>query len=957
MHKTVDNIRRIFISVAGITVLLFLVYAPLTNAAMDARSLYDQGMEAFKTGNYGSAELLFRKIVDSGDDEYLDRAWFQLARSIFNKGKYELALFEFKNFLNRCKTNNLSAESRYWMGESYYNLSDYPNAIEEFRRYITVAGETDLAQNAHDRIGTIYLAQKRYDEAIIEWETARSKSKDQNKNNLRQYWIGDALYRNGKYDEALQKLTSVASVNIDPKINAMADMVLGRIYQRKGDHQKALQMFGSIPPAILKEAPFSDVQYFKARSSIRVGQKTQARAQLEAFIAGSRDSRWFSNAQYELGGMLLDGPDHEEGLKLLEEVRSGSPRPALKSRAALKLGQYYADHNPEKSIPYLDEALKSTRQDRRKGLLEFTGKTCLRAKKYDKAIDYFNQYLKENPFDKSLDEINFLRARAYLELGQIDKATAIFEANRRENPFSKYISESNYYMALVRYKEGNTGKAITLLREYLGQKNVELAYEAQVLLVRIYLEKDDIDNAGRAVDALTRDFMNRKDVETVLYDYATALMRKERDARRYVNLVLNRFPGTESAADMYMVLGNDSFSRNRYNAALECFNNYLHSPYTKNRGNAFYKMLVSLFNLKRYDDVIAAIKKGNFPSMSESQWKEIPLLQARSYYAMEKYEDVYMSLEVKNMRDYPKEDILMYIRCALKTGDYRSAIEANEFLESSKMHFSESLYIIGDYLLRNDHRDEAELYFLKIIRECPGTPYADHARLSLGEMNLLEKKYIEAISYLSTADAAADRAIINRKNSLLIRCYIEMGRVDDAASLTEKNLQGLAESEFGEQVFLGMMRFYYKKGDLQQFERYSRLLARYRGNEAEVNYLSAKIYYQAGNYHNAYNQYFALSKIKSPHQDEALYFLGIYSLLVNRNPGNALTYFSKILEMPEGSETAKRKALIQCAIIYREMNNNEKARECLSRVLAVQHRGLTHIQAINLFNEFNYTAK
>jgi len=160
MHKTVDNIRRIFISVAGITVLLFLVYAPLTNAAMDARSLYDQGMEAFKTGNYGSAELLFRKIVDSGDDEYLDRAWFQLARSIFNKGKYELALFEFKNFLNRCKTNNLSAESRYWMGESYYNLSDYPNAIEEFRRYITVAGETDLAQNAHDRIGTIYLAQK-----------------------------------------------------------------------------------------------------------------------------------------------------------------------------------------------------------------------------------------------------------------------------------------------------------------------------------------------------------------------------------------------------------------------------------------------------------------------------------------------------------------------------------------------------------------------------------------------------------------------------------------------------------------------------------------------------------------------------------------------------------------------------------------------------------------------------
>ncbi len=958
MAKTLFNKPRFYRSgVAVIALFIIPVCMTAAFAAMDARSLYDQGMEAFKTGNYGSAELLFRKIVDSGDDEYLDRAWFHLARSIFNKGKYELALFEFKNFLNRCKTNSLSAESRYWMGESYYNLSDHPNAIEEFRRYITVAGETGLSHQAHDRIGTIYLAQKRYDEAIIEWEAARSKSQDQNKNNLRQYWIGDALYRNGKYDEAIQKLTPVTSVNSDPKIKAMADMVLGRIYQKKGDHQKALQMFESIPPSVLKEAPFADVPYFKARSSIRTGQKNKARVLLESFIAGSGDSRWHSNAQFELGGLLIEGPDQEGGLKLLEYVSASSPRPALKSRAALKLGRFYAERSPEKSLPYLDEALKAAPQEKRKGLLEFTGKTCMRAKKYDRAIDYFNQYIKENPFDRSLDEINFFRARAYLEMGQIEKATNIFEANRKDNPFSKYISESNYYMALVRYKEGNTAKAITLLREYLGQKNVEQVYDAQVLLVRIYLDADDLDSAGRSVDALTRDFMNRKDVETVLYDYATALMRKERDARRYVNLILNRFPATESAADMYMVLGNDSFRKNRYNAALECFNNYLHSPYTKNRGNAFHKMLISLYHLKRYDDVIAVIKKGNFPSMSESQWKEIPLIQARSYYAKDNYEDVYMSLEIKNMRDYPKEDILMYVRCALKTGDYRSAIEANDFLESNKKLYSESLYIIGEYLLRNDHRDEAELYFLKIIRECPGTPHANHARLSLGEMNLLEKKYTEAISYLSTADAAPDKGITNRKNSLLIRCFVEMGSTDDAVSLTEKNLQNLADSEYGGQVFLAMMRHYYKKGDLQQFERYSRLLSRYRGNEEEIGYLSAKVYLQAGNYYNAYNHYLALSKVKSPHQDEALYFLGTYSLLVTRNPGAALAFFTKILEMPEAGETLKRKALIQCAIIYREMDNNEKARECLGRVIAVQHRGLTHIQAINLYHEFNYNAK
>ncbi len=926
-------------------------------AAMDSRALYDQGMEAFKKGNYGSAELLFRKIVKSGDDEYIDRAWFHLARSIFNKGKYDLALFELKNFLNKCKTDALCVESRYWMGECYFNMTDKPNAIEEFRRFISVAGEGELAQTAHDRIGMIYLSQKRYDEAVIEWESARSKSTDQHKNHIRQYWIGDALYRNGKYDEALQKLSPVVAVLVDPRISAMADMVLGRIYQKKGDHQKALQMFSSIPASYMKEDPFEEVAFFKARSHSRLGQKAQARTLLESFLAGSKDSRWYISAQYELGVILIQGPDHEEGITLLDEVRGSSGKPDLKSRASLKIGRYYADRSPDKAVPFLEESLKTAKEDKRKNLLIFIGKTCMRAKKYDKAVDHFGLYLKENPFDASRDEINFLRARAYLEMGEIDRATNIFEANRKDNPFSKYIAESNYYMALVRYKQGNKAKAISLLREYLNQKNGEQAYDAYVLLVRIYLDKDDLGNAGRAAEALTREFLNRKDVETVLYDYATALMKKGRDARRFVNLILNRFPGSESAADIYMVLGNDSFNRNRYNAALECFNNYLNTSYTRNRGNAFYKMLVSLYSLKRYDDVIAAIKKGNYPSLTESQWKEIPVILARSYYALKKCEDVYMTLDKKNLRDYPGEDIIMYIRCALKTGDYRSAMEANDFLEKDKPFYAESLLITGEYLLRKESSDEAELYFMKIINECPGTPFVYQAKLSLGEMKMMERKFTEAIHHLSTVENTGDKNIQNRKNSLLIRCYIETGMIDKAVALTEAHIQEMQGNEHGEPVFLGLVRHYYKKNDLPQFERYVKYLARYPGHETELIYMSGKIYFQSGNYHAAYNYFLALSRMKSPHVEEAFYFMGLYNLLVARNAGSALIFFSRLIEMEEASITIKRKALIQIAIIYREMNNNAKSIECLKKVLSKQHRGLTHVQAINLYSEFGYNGK
>jgi len=925
--------------------------------AMDSKSLYDQGFEAYKSGNYGSAELIFRKIVDSGDREYLDRAWFYLARSIFNKNKYESALFEFKSFLNRCTTADLATESRYWMGESYYNLADYPNAIEEFRRYITKSGEGEFVPAAHDRIGAVYLAQKRFDEAVIEWEAARSRSNDQQKNTLRQYWIGEALFKAGKHDEAIVKLAPLTSLQVDPRITAMSHMMLGRIYQKKGEHQKAIQMFNAIPASLIRENPFAEAQFFMARSHIRLGQKAHARTILDAFIADGKKSRWYYHALFEMGGILIQGLNQEEGTRILNQVINESSRPSLKLRASMMLGQYYADAIPEKAIPYLEESLKTAGTGKRNGLLLLLGKTCLRVKEYDKAVETFNIYVKENPFDANLDEVNFLRARAYLELGEIQRATDIFESIRKENPFSKFNSESNFYLALVHYKKGDTDGAITLLRDYLNRKNTDQAYEARLLLLRIYLGKEDLDGAGRIADSLARDYLNRKDVEVALYDYTSALMRTGRDARRFINLIMNRFPGSESAAELCHDLGNDNFKKNNFTYALQYYDTYLKSPFIRNKGNAYYRKIVSLYNLKRYDDLIGIVIKGNFPAMSEAQWKEVILLQARSYYQLKKFDDVFMTLDIHNLPEYPKEDILMYIRCALHVGDYRSAMEANDFLEKDKPLYAESLYIIGEFMRVNGHREEADLFFSKIINECPETRFLNHAKLSQSEIHIMNKRYGDAVNLLSEVDAAGDKDVLNRKSSLLIRSYFEMDMDSKAISYAEEHLSEILAGGYGEQVVKEMLKYYHKKKDLQQFERYVKFLAGYPGNEPFIQYLSGKIYFQTGNYYTSYKYFYALSQMKSLYTDEALYFLGLYSMLVARNTAGALVYFSRLIDLPEANIAQKAKGMVQSAILYREMNNNDKAKELLNKVLSSSAHGISYIQAGNLYHEFGYDTK
>jgi len=239
----------------------------------------------------------------------------------------------------------------------------------------------------------------------------------------------------------------------------------------------------------------------------------------------------------------------------------------------------------------------------------------------------------------------------------------------------------------------------------------------------------------------------------------------------------------------------------------------------------------------------------------------------------------------------------------------------------------------------------------------PGTRFVSRAKLSQSEIHIVNKRYGDALNLLSEVDAAGDKEVQNRKSSIMIRCYFEMDMDARAVSYTEEHLTEILASGYGEKVVKDMLIYYHKKKDLQQFERYVKFLARYPGNEPLIQYLSGKIYYQTGNYHRSYNYFYALSQMKSVYTDEALYFLGLYSTMVSRNTAGALAYFNRLIEMQEANITLKEKGMIQSAILYREMNNNDKARELLNKVMSSAKHGMSYIQASNLYHEFGYDTK
>ncbi len=84
----------------------------------------------------------------------------------YMKGKYELAITGFEDFIRRFPNSDNADNARYWIGESYYSMGRYDDAEREFRRVLADWPEGNKASGAAYKLALVYLAQKRKPEAL-----------------------------------------------------------------------------------------------------------------------------------------------------------------------------------------------------------------------------------------------------------------------------------------------------------------------------------------------------------------------------------------------------------------------------------------------------------------------------------------------------------------------------------------------------------------------------------------------------------------------------------------------------------------------------------------------------------------------------------------------------------------------------------------------------------------------
>lgn len=479
----------------------------------------------------------------------------------------------------------------------------------------------------------------------------------------------------------------------------------------------------------------------------------------------------------------------------------------------------------------------------------YMGKAYFGQKNYAKALEWFNQADPSSLSQKQRVEYQFKQGYAYFELNNFEKAEPLFEAVKKEE--SPFQESATYYFAYINYLNKEYKTALANFEKLKGSPTYEASYPYYITSM-YYLDE-------RYEDVI---------------DYAVPVLEKTK--QKY-------------EAEMFSLVAASYFSKSEFKNAEKYFALYYDKDKNMSKNNLFiYQYGYTLFQNGKYKEAITILDKLNT-------------------------DDIYL-----------QNGMFTLGKSALKLNAKEKA--RNAFFRASRLDFDKNMqeeawinYAKLSYELEfNQQALEATQSFLK---QFPTSKRTNDAKTLLGEILLTSKNYQAAIDILEpipnkTPEARAayqkvtyfrglefynERAFPNALSMFLRSENYPEDKEIYALSTYWKGEAAYELRKYGEAVktfekFLGMEEA--KKTDVYNFANYALGYAAFE----DEKYVKAASYFERflkGN-----------DKDAKTVNDATLRLADSY--FVNKNYGDALTYYNRIIA---GKQTGEDYALFQRGMI------------------------------------------
>ncbi|WP_282036382.1 tetratricopeptide repeat protein [Saccharicrinis aurantiacus] len=947
------NIKQL--SVIVLTLLIFSnIEAQKSLGVVQPINLFDEGVELYRLGKYGSARDQFEKALknwrDAETNQYAEAKYYRAlcAKELENDD----ATYLFEKFIHNHPESNKKDYAYFHLGDLQLKNKKYRSALRQFEKVNSRSLDKETLQEYKFKKGYCHFEQEEFDVANRYFNDL--KNIDGKYYEASNYYYAHIQYRKENYDTALK---SFNKLNDSPSFSKVVPFYIAQIYFLQKEYDKAIEY--ALPMLdngsnkrkadmyrIVGEAYFAKKEYAKSIEYLEETIRLSSKARREDYyhlgfsfyymkdyskaadnlsrVTGEADEM-SQNAFYHLADCYIKSDEKKRARVAFDAASKYSFDKDIQEDAlfnTIKLN-YELSFSPfnETINSFLDFIEKFPNSDKIDLAYDYLGRVFLTTKNYKSALD-------------ALENIQMKNARIYEALQRVAYFHAIdLFTNLR------FADAIDYFSYSLKYKTYNHNLELKAYY-WRGEAKYRLRkYEAAVADYNTYILNPGSFNTGHF------------DLAHYNIAYAEFKQKNYTEAqswwRKYISLEKDK--SSRTIGDAYNRIGDCYFVQRDFNTAISYYNQGA-SISKSSPDYAMYQEAISLGILKKHDAKIAELQDivQKYPS---SPYVDDALYEmGQSYVTIGKYDDAIRKFKTIKEKypssSYSKKAMLQLGLVYYNNNDYNNSLSfykrvINEYPNSEEAQAS----LQG---VRNIYMDRNDLNgYVKYTKGL-----GSFAQIDVREQDSLsyvsaEKYYMEGNSEAAVSsfrkylDKYPQGLFETNANYYLADCLYKKGAKAEAlqafTNVTQRGKNIFSEDALlrkGE-ISFGMQKF----ADALQAFKELESIAEIAENKVEAQIGVMRCYNELTNYNDcieAADKLMLNNRVAAEIVREARY-LKAKALLNKGQKELAIEEFKVLSESPQSAEGAESRYIV--ANYYFEKGEKEKAE---NEVFDLANKGTSH---------------
>lgn len=866
---------------------------------------------------YVLASIILNLILFTGSmsQETKESAEFKLAVNLYNDGLTDLALDQFKNFVNSYPASNQSIEARFYIGLALSKLKRYEDARVAFQNFALSYTDHTKAAEAWFKVGESYIALENYREAALAFERVRvfhprsplaaealllsakyfRKVSDvvNARKNLRlilqdysssdfapaaRLSLAELFFDEGNIDLATREVKSVVDGTSKYRIDGM--LLLGRIYHLTGQYEDADKLFNKILLEYKGTPAAASANYELGMSSSNAGDYNKSIEYYKKALAEINiDSTVKERASLEIGIAYYKSNDFKNSSEQFEKFINNFHKSEKLNQALFLSGKSFVGlKNYKAAINSFNQVINSISEEFKPQAFAQASIAAEMLENVTLAVDYCKRYIEKYPGGEGTQD-------ALIHIGDLfkdrikdyDRAKTYYEEALRAKPHSNKVSSIKLKIGESYSQAGNYAAALRTFEEVF--KNYPSDREGLIAKenfdrISIY-ENKNYKSGLEKIAKLLGDFLigkNRgelainlaqvyfedlKDYQSAVEQYSSAIELKIGGPNLQI-AYYNRASAAERA--MKYSDTNSDVPLNYYAEFLKLF------PNDKNSQEAAFKLMKLKLNSanpdeseKLLNDFISSSPKSTFVT-------EAYKLLIDQYLQSNKLSDALsiaiLIIKNRSTAEYEEYAMMHAAKIYFEQGKMDSAIL---ILQNQTEKYKNGTYtvsglkLLGNILLKTGKPEDAVKVFKKIEEEYFYTEIAQETIEQYVKSMIESKKYDEAIFFVKNrieTDAKNPFTEPINYKYILAKAYDLKGDSPKAISLYREYLLSEPSAETKVEVYIALGNIMKNQGVADAAAAYYKLAGKL--GSATANREIADLLFQTERYLEASQQYVAL---------------------------------------------------------------------------------------------------